>query len=83
MTDVPAASRGELLEALRPGEDGLLLIAGHRRATFLPTVWSSLPDADTFLDHLFRKAGLPKDYWESDLRFRRYGTQSFHRRVDA
>jgi AmmeMemoRadiSam system protein A len=44
--------------ALRPGVDGLVLVAGARRATFLPAVWSSLPDPVDFVRHLHTKAGL-------------------------
>jgi AmmeMemoRadiSam system protein B/AmmeMemoRadiSam system protein A len=51
--------RADLVAKLQPYEDGVILECGTRRATFLPQVWESLPDADAFLDALQRKAGLP------------------------
>ena len=42
--DCPAASRDELLAACAPGVDGLILIDGRSRATFLPAVWAKLPE---------------------------------------
>jgi hypothetical protein len=48
----------ELLRQLRPGVDGLTIAQGNRRATFLPSVWESLPDPGDFLQHLKRKAGI-------------------------
>lgn len=74
---VPVASQGELLRLLRPGIDGLILIEGARRATFLPAVWETLPTPSGFLDQLKRKAGLPSPYWSETLRFERYTTESF------
>lgn len=67
-----AGSESELLAALRPGRDGLLIDDGVRRATFLPAVWSSLPDPRQFLLELARKAGLPEHAWPATLRAWRY-----------
>jgi pyruvate formate lyase activating enzyme len=41
----PVTSEADALARLRPGIDGLVLSYGRRRATFLPQVWESLPDA--------------------------------------
>ena len=41
---LPAESEAELLAALRPGVDGLVLREGMVGATFLPAVWESLPE---------------------------------------
>ncbi|MBM4200767.1 MAG: AmmeMemoRadiSam system protein A [Gammaproteobacteria bacterium] len=68
-------SEDDLLDQLRPGEDGLILQEGGRRATFLPSVWESLPEPDQFLRHLKRKAGLPEDYWSDALQVFRYATE--------
>ena len=38
------ADETDLINQLRPGIDGLVILAGGRRATFLPTVWESLPE---------------------------------------
>jgi hypothetical protein len=67
-----ARSREELLAALRPGVDGLVLREGARSATFLPAVWESLPTPHAFLDALARKAGLDAGHWSATLRFERY-----------
>lgn len=72
-----ARSREELLRNLRPGEDGLIVQEGTRRATFLPAVWSHLPDKVQFYDELMRKAGLKPAHWSADLRFFRYHTETF------
>lgn len=69
-----AGSEEELLGALRPGLDGLLLSWRQRRATFLPAVWDTLGDPRHFLAELKRKAGLPVDFWAGDLVVQRYGT---------
>lgn len=70
---VPAESEEELLASLEPGVDGVILeLPPHRRSTFLPQVWESLPEGPRFLAHLRRKAGLPPDFWSPDLRFHRY-----------
>jgi AmmeMemoRadiSam system protein A len=69
---LPASSEEELLAALRPGVDGLILEDGLRRATFLPAVWQSLPAPRDFLRQLKRKAGLAPDHWSGTIRFRRY-----------
>lgn len=65
-------------EALRPGIDGVILDAGHRRGTFLPQVWHRLPDPGEFLAHLKRKAGLSAtEAWDADWRLSRYTVTSF------
>jgi len=70
-------SEQELLELLEIGRDGLILEEGSRKATFLPSVWESLPDKRDFLRHLKMKAGLSADHWSPTLRFSRYRTESF------
>jgi AmmeMemoRadiSam system protein A len=70
-------SEADLLQQLRPGIDGLVLEDGGRRATFLPSVWESLPHAVDFLRHLKMKAGLPSDYWSNTLRAQRYTVEEF------
>jgi AmmeMemoRadiSam system protein B/AmmeMemoRadiSam system protein A len=56
---VAFTDRAHLVAQLAPGEDGLVLALGSRRATFLPQVWDALPAPDDFLDALARKAGIP------------------------
>lgn len=71
------ADRPTLRAALERGRDGLLVEAGPHRATFLPKVWAQLPDPETFLDHLWRKAGLRPDHWPENLRLWRYRALEF------
>ncbi len=70
------SSEADLLEKLQAGIDGLILEAGKRRATFLPSVWEALPEPGQFLRELKRKAGLPADFWDEKITFRRYTTVS-------
>ena len=68
----PVASRTDLLARLSPGVDGLIVSEGRKRATFLPSVWESLPEPADFVEALFRKAGLPIDHWSRELCFEHY-----------
>ncbi len=70
---VPAQNERTLVDQLRPGVDGVVLEYGSARATFLPQVWESLPEAADFLSHLKRKAGLTADFWSPALKVSRYG----------
>ncbi len=69
-------SEQDLLNQLRPYEDGLIFSSGHYRATFLPTVWESLPEPQEFLRQLKHKAGLAPEYWSDDIKVRRYSALS-------
>ncbi len=71
------SSQEELISRLRPGIDGLILAEGSNRSTFLPSVWESLPDPRTFLQHLKLKAGLSANHWSEKIRIYRYKTESF------
>lgn len=62
----------ELLAQLRPGVDGVILEFQGRRATFLPQVWETLPDARRFLQELAAKAGLPAGTRLAQCTVRRY-----------
>jgi len=67
----------DLVSQICPGIDGLILEEGRQRGTFLPAVWESLPDAQSFLRHLKQKAGLSADYWSDSIKVSRYRTESF------
>jgi AmmeMemoRadiSam system protein A len=69
---LPVAGEDELLAALRPGIDGLLIEDGEHVATFLPAMWPRLPDPLTFVRALKDKAMLAPDYWSPTLRVSRY-----------
>lgn len=72
-----ADNEQELIEQLRPGEDGLILHDGNRRATFLPAVWETLPEPQEFVANLKAKAGLMPDHWSPTLHFARYSSVTF------
>ena len=66
------SSEADALRQLRPNVDGIILIAGQRRSTFLPQVWEQLPEPRLFMAHLKQKAGLPPDWWSSEAQLQRY-----------
>jgi AmmeMemoRadiSam system protein B/AmmeMemoRadiSam system protein A len=70
-------SESDLIKQLRPNIDGLWLIDGEHRGTFLPSVWESIPEPNDFLIHLKNKAGLPANYWSNTLTVQRYTTHYF------
>lgn len=70
-------SEAEALALLKPGHDGLIFEWQGHRATFLPQVWTQLPEPAAFLAALKRKAGLAADFWAEDVELSRYGVRSF------
>jgi AmmeMemoRadiSam system protein A len=83
LTPMPAHSRAELLAALRPGIDGLVIVGGGRQAVFLPVVWEQLPNPDDFLDYLQRKAGMAPRSWPADMRGLRFTAEKLARRAQT
>ncbi len=77
---IPCRGRAELVAALRPGIDGLVIASGPHRAVFLPDVWAQLPNPDAFLDHLLAKARLQPGTWPTDARAERFTTERASRR---
>ena len=83
---IPAGSESELVSALEPDRDGLILTAGKRRALFLPSVWRHIFDAREFVRQLMAKAGLESNRWPEGLEARRFRVESFGapwRRIDS
>lgn len=74
---IACASETELIEALVPGVDGLVLRCGAARATFLPAVWRSLGEPREFVAQLRRKAGLHGSLWPRAMAAFRYRTETF------
>ncbi len=74
------ADEEDLLGQIRAGEDGIILEAQGRRATYLPQVWESLPDKRQFLADLVKKAGLPPDTRLGRCKISRYRVAKFHGR---
>jgi AmmeMemoRadiSam system protein A len=60
---LPFTSPEDLLAKLQPGKDGVVLKLDGRGATFLPQVWSQIPDKVEFLNHLSEKAGGAPGDW--------------------
>lgn len=56
----------ELLVKLRPSVDGVVLLRGAQRATFLPQVWEKIPGPADFLTQLCYKMGVPGDLWRRE-----------------
>lgn len=69
----------ELLAQIRPGLDGVILMKGVRRATFLPQVWGKVPEKELFLSMLCRKMGVASDEWRGkELQVFIYQVEEFH-----
>jgi AmmeMemoRadiSam system protein A len=62
----------EVLAALRPGVDGLVLTHEFRSGLFIPEVWKQVPEKKDFLAHLKRKAGLPMHTWLHGTKVERF-----------
>lgn len=62
----------DIIQRLRPGVDGVLIEAGTRRGTLLPSVWEQLPDPVEFWRTLKQKAGIAQDMLPEDLTVYRY-----------
>ena len=71
------SSESELLAAIEPKVDGIVLEVGHLRGTFLPSVWQQLSDKREFLQRLKLKAGMSANYWSPTLKAFRYHALSF------
>lgn len=67
----------DALSQLRPGIDGVIFEYDCYRSTFLPQVWEQLPEPLLFMTHLKRKAGLPDDFWNAEVRLSRYTVTKF------
>jgi hypothetical protein len=77
MRPIDFASEAELVDALNPDIDGVVLVHGAQRGLFLPSVWESLRDPREFLARLKLKAGLAPDFWSPKMKAYRFGTESF------
>jgi len=67
----------DLYHQLRPGQDGIVLMDGQHRSTFLPSVWESLTSPKSFIQQLKLKAGLDTNYWSENIHFERYEVEEF------
>ena len=77
-TPIEYKSGDDLLSALRPGIDGVIVQHQKKRATFLPQVWKRIPTPSNFLSMLCEKAGLHTDHWKTgNLFVHIYEVESF------
>lgn len=60
-------SEEDLKNKLCVGSHGLILKDRDKKATFLPSVWQSLSDADEFVARLKQKAGWDVNYWSDTI----------------
>ena len=74
---IACTNEQELLAALKPDMEGLIIRDQGRQALFLPSVWESLNEPRDFLLHLKRKAGMAPDHWSSSFEAWRFTTESF------
>ena len=74
---IACESEAELLGALRPDVDGVILRDGERQSLFLPSVWEQIHDPLAFLRTVKLKAGLPAEHWSPTLEAYRYTTECF------
>jgi AMMECR1 domain-containing protein len=66
------------LGALRPHEDGVVMMYKGKQSTYLPHVWKSIPEPEEFLRRLSLKQGAPGDAWKRDgVRLYRYSVEAF------
>jgi AmmeMemoRadiSam system protein A len=79
LSSIDCSSRDALRDELAVGLDGVLIGAGRSEGVFLPSVWEQLPDADAFLDHLYRKAGIEPGAWPTGMRAWRFSVEKYRR----
>jgi len=73
----------DLLQKIEPKLDGLILKHGSYKGTFLPQVWSQLPSANEFLEHLSYKAGATPSIYNSHPTIYRYRVEAIEEKFDA
>ena len=66
------ADEADLLSQIVAGEDGIIIAAGGKRATYLPQVWEAIADKRRFLEELKRKAGIPAETGLARCKVSRY-----------
>lgn len=74
---IPCVSEDELVRAIRPDVDGIILRDGDKRGVLLPSVWEQIHDPKIFIRQLKLKAGLAANHWSPTLEAFRFVTESF------
>lgn len=70
-------STEDVVKQLFPGRDGVILRGRGHLATFLPQVWTQLPDPVQFMEHLSCKAGDPGLWRRPEAEILRYQAETF------
>lgn len=65
----------DLLEQIKPFEDGIIIKDGGRQAVYLPSVWEQLPDKNLFLKSLKIKAGMTPEHFSKTFEAFRFTTE--------
>jgi AmmeMemoRadiSam system protein A len=66
--DLKFSSPEDLLNKIKPFEDGVILYTIYGASTYLPQVWEQLPDKEEFLSNLCEKHGAPANYWKDNYK---------------
>ncbi|MCR5260841.1 MAG: AmmeMemoRadiSam system protein B [Candidatus Gastranaerophilales bacterium] len=69
------SSEEELLEAMVPNVDGVIIKDIGRQAVYLPEVWYQIPDKKEFLKSLKMKAGMQPDWFSDTFEAYRFTTR--------
>jgi len=67
----------DLKQKIRPRIDGVVLKLKGHRATYLPQVWSDIPDFDHFFASLCQKANLPQNCLKENPQIEVYGVVKY------
>jgi len=73
----PTTSERDLIAAVRPGIDGLILEDDEKRGVLLPQVWDAIPEPRQFVAALKAKAEMDPNRWSNDIRAFRFTVESF------
>lgn len=65
----------DLLNQIKPYQDGIIIQEGNYQAVYLPSVWEQIPDKKEFLNSLKIKAGLQPDYFSKTFAAYKFTTE--------
>lgn len=70
-------SDDELVAALMPGRDGLVIEHRGKRSVAMPRIWENIADPTLFIAALRQRAGLAPDEWPPGMSVARFTAESF------
>jgi AmmeMemoRadiSam system protein B/AmmeMemoRadiSam system protein A len=80
---IPFTNEADLVRALRPDIDGVIVRDAGKQGLLLPSVWESIHDPLVFVRQLKLKAGLPVDHWSPSFEAFRFTAEYFDDSVAA